>query len=59
MSSDCAFTAGHRHALKTKHTRLVGLASAFSPRYTQCFGNFLKRRKIDLKVTNVCVPKKA
>ena len=34
-------------------------ASAFVPRYTQCFFDFRKRRKIDLKVTDVFVPKKA
>ena len=33
--------------------------AAFVPRYTQCFVDFLKRRKMDLKVTDVCVPKKA
>ena len=35
-----------------------GLASAFVPRYTQCFVNFLKRCKIHLKSTDVCLPKK-
>ena len=34
-------------------------ALASVPRYTQCFGDFLKRRKMDLKVTDVCIPKKA
>ena len=34
-------------------------ASAFVPRYTQCFVDFLKGRKINLKETDVCVPKKA
>ena len=34
-------------------------AVAFVPRYTQCFVNFLKRRKIRLEVTDVCVPKRA
>ena len=35
------------------------LASAFVPRYTQCFVYFLKRCKIHLKVTDVCVPETA
>ena len=34
-------------------------ASALVPRYTKCFVNFLQRGKIDLKVTDLCVPKKA
>ena len=34
-------------------------ASALVPRYTQCFVVFLKCCKIHLKVTDVCVPKKA
>ena len=34
-------------------------ASAFVQGYTQCFVNFLKGRKINLKVTDVCVPEKA
>ena len=34
-------------------------ASAFVPRYTNCFINFLKCRKVDLKVMDVYVLKKA
>ena len=34
-------------------------ASALLPHYTQCFVDFLNHSKIDLKVTDVCVPKKA
>ena len=34
-------------------------AAAFVPRYTQCFVDFPNRRKTDLKVTFVFVPKKA
>ena len=34
-------------------------ASVFMPRNTQCYVNFLKHRKTDLNVTDVCVPKKA
>ena len=33
--------------------------SAFLPSYTRCFVDFVKRGKIHLKVTGVCVPKKA
>ena len=34
-------------------------ASAFVPRYTQCFVDFLKHCKINLKVTDLCVPQMA
>ena len=34
-------------------------ALAFVPRYVQCFADFLKRCQINLKVTDVSVPKKA
>ena len=34
-------------------------ASAFVPGCTHCFVDFLKRRKIDFELTDVCVPKKA
>ena len=35
------------------------LVPAFLPRYAHCLIDFLKRRKMDLKVTDVCVPTKA
>ena len=34
-------------------------ASAFVPRYNQCFVDFFKRWKIDLNVTDGCIPNNA
>ena len=41
------------------NAELMGTGAGFVQRYTQCFVDLLKRRKIDLKVTDVCVLKKA